>query len=857
MDLEHALNQSWTMFSSGVPIYKDGGRLVVDEIPKVQLPTPNGMSPDAAALGDAPSPTFGNEFAAGTMRAIGGGLRDTAQGVLDVGAELIDNQNRMDNRPQFARDAVKGVLPNWEPQSLAEGIARTGVNVVSALMLTRTLGMGGSTFGNIASGAVVDMLMNPEEGNLATLAWDLGFQNELTAFLNNRVSEDAGPDERLRARMLGVLEGAGLGGLIDGVMKGFTVIKDNPELAQKVVEGLGVGGAGAVAIAPTEAEGGALSKVLRQTLKKEGGLNFPAEDAAERLRLLEKRRADLANGKELPGQPNNERFVISAPEGSDLPDFVIGKITPQDWIARTEKMLSPEEIQQYAKWYDDIRGVFLKYTNGDEALTDKYMRAWLVAQQNIDVTGAMNNVLLQAEQFARNTPADELKAGGMPNPTGAARSVLKGEDIEGGVGQKIADFVDSAEGKDVRSWMGNDERGGSPFVVDIHTARDTGLVDDVLVNHLRRLGYDVPENLKMDFGDAIASTKYENRAQFGREMTDYLNSIQWQGRSDWKPREVQAIGWMAMTKLTANQADDVVTGLEQVTRRISFEAAPGAGSPWAAKFGERFNALPLEKQASVTQAVTTRAMDVAREISGIDLRDLVHGTGGWNTYQNPAAVGQALATREGAEIAANVLGYLTQQTEVWVNSVKGWTKNPKAFAVDFIEDGSKTLGTDDGLRAFWQKIMDSDSSKLMVGYQPIRTPDGEVGIRVLIDKGGAKRREALEKSLNGAINDAVGGMDINLRVRGYEADLTKVRNDWETDKDGQAYLGRLADLGVRRTAADFDTLRRELEGLFESELGKAEGRPGPAAGSTAAANAPKGRTKGLMDSGSNGPPPSN
>lgn len=853
MDLEHALNQSWTMFSSGVPIYKDGGRLVVDEIPKVQLPTPNGMSPDAAALGDAPSPTFGNEFAAGTMRAIGGGLRDTAQGVLDVGAELIDNQNRMDNRPQFARDAVKDVLPNWEPQSLAEGIARTGVNVVSALMLTRTLGMGGSTFGNIASGAVVDMLMDPTEGNLSTLARDFGFDNELTQFLDNKVAEDAGPEERLRARMLGVLEGAGLGALIDGVMRGFKVIKDNPEAAAKVVGGLGVAGLAM----PQDAEGGALSKVLRQTLKKEGGLNFPAEDAAERLRLLEKRRADLANGKELPGQPNNERFVISAPEGSDLPDFVIGKITPQDWIARTEKMLSPEEIQQYAKWYDDIRGVFLKYTNGDEALTDKYMRAWLVAQQNIDVTGAMNNVLLQAEQFARNTPADELKAGGMPNPTGAARSVLKGEDIEGGVGQKIADFVDSAEGKDVRSWMGNDERGGSPFVVDIHTARDTGLVDDVLVNHLRRLGYDVPENLKMDFGDAIASTKYENRAQFGREMTDYLNSIQWQGRSDWKPREVQAIGWMAMTKLTANQADDVVTGLEQVTRRISFEAAPGVGSPWAAKFGERFNALPLDKQASVTQAVTTRAMDAAREISGIDLRDLVHGTGGWNTYQNPAAVGQALATREGAEIAANVLGYLTQQTEVWVNSVKGWTKNPKAFAVDFIEDGSKTLGTDDGLRAFWQKIMDSDSSKLMVGYQPIRTPDGQVGIRVLIDKGGAKRREALEKSLNGAINDAVGGMDINLRVRGYEADLTKVRNDWETDKDGQAYLGRLADLGVRRTAADFDTLRRELEGLFESELGKAEGRPGPAAGSTAAANSPKGRTKGLMDSGSNGPPPSN
>jgi len=37
--------------------------------------------------------------------------------------------------------------------------------------------------------------------------------------------------------------------------------------------------------------------------------------------------------------------------------------------------------------------------------------------------------------------------------------------------------------------------------------------------------------------------------------------------------------------------------------------------------------------------------------------------------------------------------------------------------------------------------------------------------------------------------------------------------------DGKAYLERLADLGIRRTAADFNPLRRELEGLFEQGLG--------------------------------------
>lgn len=44
--------------------------------------------------------------------------------------------------------------------------------------------------------------------------------------------------------------------------------------------------------------------------------------------------------------------------------------------------------------------------------------------------------------------------------------------------------------------------------------------------------------------------------------------------------------------------------------------------------------------------------------------------------------------------------------------------------------------------------------------------------------------------------------------------------------DGKAYLERLANLGVRCTAADFDPLRRELEALFEQELG---GQPAIAA----------------------------
>jgi hypothetical protein len=503
-----------------------------------------------------------------------------------------------------------------------------------------------------------------------------------------------------------------------------------------------------------------------------------------------------------------------------LPNFVVGKIEPEDWIERTESILSPNEIKQYAKWYDNVRGTFLKYTNNDEKLTDKYMRAWLVANQNIGVDGAFNNVLLQAEQFARNVPKTEMRAGGLPFATQAARNALQNEPIVEGVGLKISDFVDSAENKSVRSIYGNDKRAGQPFVVDIHTARDTGLVDGILLNHLEKRGYKVNRDaVKTDFMGGPTDTQYENRSDFGRALTARLNEIGWQGRNDWQPKEIQAIGWMSMTKLTADAADDTVIALERNLRRISAEAAPGKGSPWEAKFSKRFNALTAEKQAEVSMVVVDRAMQMAKDVSGIDMRGIVHGTGGWQMYQNPASVGQALATKEGAEIAANTLGYLLQQTEVWVNSVKGMTKNPKALAVDFIEEASDNLSTDQSLRNFWQKVMEADPTGLFVGYQPIRTVDGKVGIRVLIDKGGEKRLGAVQSAIQGPISDLVKSMDFKMSVSGYEADLVKARNDWEGVPDGRAYLERLANLGVRRTAADFDPLRRELEGIFEQGLG--------------------------------------
>jgi hypothetical protein len=558
------------------------------------------------------------------------------------------------------------------------------------------------------------------------------------------------------------------------------------------------------------------------------GLDIPVEEGLDRLRMnLQRAKKAEEKGIDLPGSPANDRMVIRGPDGK--PDFVVGKITPEDWVDRAESMMSPAEIKEAADWYKTIRGEFLKYTNGDTEKADQYMRAWLVAQQNVDVAGAMNNVLLQREQFGRGIPVEQMRAAGMPNPTEAARAVITGSPIEGGIGQKISDFVDAAEGKNVRSWMANHPEGGSPFVVDVHTARDTGLVDETLLNHLRRLGYNEDDisKVRVDLQGTPSATQYENRASWGRnELVDHLNEIKWQGKDDWTPAEAQAVGWMGMTRLTADKAEDVVSGIERNVRRISFDIAPGEGSPWASKFGEQFGALPLPEQQRITQVISEPAMSVASKLSGIDLTNLVHGTGGWNLYQNPTAVGQALATREGSEIAANTLGYLLQQTEVWSNSVKPMTKNPKSFAVDFVQEGkggNGYLDTNEGLRDFWEKVQRTDPSAgsknpLFVGYQPIKTADGRPGIRVLIDRGGVKTQNALEEAIQGPLAKMLEDYPSDISVRGHEAEINKARNDWTGDKDGKGYLARLEQLLGRNPAAELDPVRGQLEEIFQREL---------------------------------------
>lgn len=377
---------------------------------------------------------------------------------------------------------------------------------------------------------------------------------------------------------------------------------------------------------------------------------------------------------------------------------------------------------------------------------------------------------------------------------------------------------------------GHDQRAGSPFVVDVHTARDTGLVDPELLNHLKRLGYNEGDlgKAQVDFTASPSDAQYENRAEWGRNLTKHLNKIGWQGKKDWRPEEIQAVGWMGMTKLTRNAEEDSLSGLGRNLRRVSFELSPGEGSPWAKKYGAAFEGLPDDERYALTQKMADRAMQIASQMSGVNPMGVVHGTGAWMQYQNPAAVAQALATQEGADIMANTIGHLLHQTEVWHNRVKPMTANPKGYAIDFIEQNTQNLKDKGQLRDFWQKVMDSDETGLIQGYQPITTPTGQAGVRVLIDKGGAKTGEKLAQSLQegGNLDTMLKSLPFDIESQIAEAEISKARNDWKENSNGQAYVQRLRDLTGANPSASLSAYGAQLEKELEGHLDEAYARQG-------------------------------
>ena len=617
-------------------------------------------------------------------------------------------------------------------------------------------------------------------------------------------------------------------------------------------------------IASLPTEQGATTKALdietkiqpKGEIRSQGGFNFSKEVTQKNLQLHRTRLNKLKQGLPTAGEPKNKRIVLKS-DNPDNPDFAIGKINFDDWIKRAEKVLSDDEIKGAANWYSDVYDYFKKapYIR-DEQEAKNLAQAWFAGAQRKSPQKALANVLSIRSLLRQGKTPEEILAmekipeGGLEGANKAILSVLTGREASG-VGFKISDFRDSLDNKNVRAVMDNEPIGGQPFTVDVHTARDMGLVDPALLNLLKNKGYKIPDNILSDFGEGgLSNDLYQNRAIFGSELTEHLNDIKWKGKDDWQPAEIQAIGWTTLTNLYGgvNTAGNIRDALNLNIQRISMEVKPGDGSPWAKMFGKDYSELPIQEQIKINDEITNEAITEIAKSENVDLFNNVFGTGGWQTFVNPSTVQEVLGIKSEAIRLGAKLGYVLNQEEIYINASKSLTKNPQAYTYDLVEKNTNKLRDSKYINDLFTKIYEKTDG-VIVGFQPIETIDNKVGIRMIVGKdtvdnfykkrkipkkgNEAKKNQFFEKDLQKMMDDVINDVDEDFDLYISESDLTVLRNDWtkEGEKDGQNYKHYFSEKTLTDATAKNDrllnTIRQKLTDSFREKIRRAQGVKAP------------------------------
>ena len=180
-----------------------------------------------------------------------------------------------------------------------------------------------------------------------------------------------------------------------------------------------------------------------------------------------------------------------------------------------------------------------------------------------------------------------------------------------------------------------------------------------------------------------------------------------------------------------------------------------------------------------------------------------------------------VSSKEAAQDIADIMGYLLQQTEVFITkpipNKSGW----KA-AVDIVGPG---LGTPEIVTEYWSRVQQKYPKVRDLGFSPMRE-QGREGIRVVWDQGGEKFIEQLQRDLEPvleAVAEEMGLEGIAPAVTKVEAE--KRGNKWGKQTKGEGYMeGLKRRYGPRIQRTLERDHRQNIQRLFEEELGAAEER---------------------------------
>ena len=172
-------------------------------------------------------------------RVVGGGLRDMAQGAMDLGAELLTEAGEdFLTQSGLTREGAEiqlnipaPRLPEVaEPKGMLGQIARDFVQFGSGMVVSP-----GST---IPKAALSDAFFDPEDGGFITMLRDASLLPEAMNFLAVDVDGESDASDRLKQRLIQSGEGAIIGAVADQVIGTLKRIKDTPDLLRRAGETL-------------------------------------------------------------------------------------------------------------------------------------------------------------------------------------------------------------------------------------------------------------------------------------------------------------------------------------------------------------------------------------------------------------------------------------------------------------------------------------------------------------------------------------------------------------------------------------------------------------------------------------------
>ena len=172
-------------------------------------------------------------------RVVAGGVRDMAQGAMDLGAELLTEAGEdFLTQSGLTREGAEiqlnipaPRLPEIaEPKGMIGQIARDFVQFGTGMAVSP-----GST---IPKAAMSDAFFDPEEGGFITMLRDANLLPQAIEFLAVDVDQESYASDRLKQRLIQSGEGAIIGAVADQVIGTLKRIKDTPDLLRRAGETL-------------------------------------------------------------------------------------------------------------------------------------------------------------------------------------------------------------------------------------------------------------------------------------------------------------------------------------------------------------------------------------------------------------------------------------------------------------------------------------------------------------------------------------------------------------------------------------------------------------------------------------------